>query len=128
MIKSGKPWGWNCSVPVFGCTKSLKYNKKVTFTLNKQSYCMKEMKIVREYVYRKCNRKVILTCSWCFGMEKLKHVSTFRQSGPHAPTVATIEEGFIQKPRQTVVVYFWGKMAAPLRLCYRQIDKSGPGQ
>ena len=31
-------------------------------------------------------------------------------------TVYTIEEGFIKKPRQTVVVAFWGKMATHMLL------------
>ena len=42
----------------------------------------------------------------------------------------TIEEGFIKKPRQTVVIAFWGKMATHmllLRLCSRQIVKRRAG-
>ena len=44
--------------------------------------------------------------------------------------VGAIEEGFIQKPRQTVVVALWGKMATHmllLRLCSRRIDKRRAG-
>ena len=40
-------------------------------------------------------------------------------------SVCSIEEGFIKKPRQTVVLAFWGKMATNmllLRLCSRRID------
>ena len=37
--------------------------------------------------------------------------------------ISIIEEGFIKKPRETVVVAFWGKMATHmlLRMCSRQI-------
>ena len=45
-------------------------------------------------------------------------------------SVCPIEEGFIQKPRQTVVLAFWGKMATHmllLRLCSRQIVKRQAG-
>ena len=45
-------------------------------------------------------------------------------------TVPAIEEGFIKKPRQTVVIAFWGKMATHmllLRLCSRQIVKRRAG-
>ena len=44
--------------------------------------------------------------------------------------IQPIEEGFIKKPRQTVVVAFWGKMATHmllLRLCSRQIVKKRAG-
>ena len=42
----------------------------------------------------------------------------------------TKEEGWKQKPRQTVVVAFWGKVAAHMllfRLCSRQVDKRQAG-
>ena len=44
--------------------------------------------------------------------------------------VCNIEEGSREKPRQTVVAAFWGKMAAHmllLRLCSRQVDKRRAG-
>ena len=45
-------------------------------------------------------------------------------------TPPLIEEGFIKKPRQTVGVAFWGKMATHmllLGLCSRQIVKKRAG-
>ena len=39
-----------------------------------------------------------------------------------------IEDGWKQKPRQTVVVAFFGENGRPLRLCSRQIDTGGQGQ
>ena len=53
-----------------------------------------------------------------------------KQGFPNVSISHTVEEGFVHKPRQTVVVAFWGKWAngRPLRLCSRRIDKGVPGQ